>query len=409
MAKTGTKVAAGEGIDIRIAPRKPPRKSKFDREAERLEDDASEKISRMKSELGAGAGFTVCLWRYNDLVRDDERLLPDIPLEDWNGADGVFTLYGGGRYTAKVRNPKGEWVANGKSTFRLAGAPRSTNPAATGMADVALAEMKGRLEAMTAAKPASGDAGAMAVQIATAISTSMMTGMTMMAKMFGNQNGAPQKDPLELVAGVLDLTDRLRGNGGGDGGGGGGGMDVVALKLVDNMLTGLRELAQAQRGQPRPPAKVIASIGPGAPPADTPPAPASEKPAAAAPTVQHQEVGQGGPVNLSLLTPYIDQLVTLAQRDKDPDLYAAVLLDQLGDKLPPVVKFLEEERSDEERAQIQAAILNAFPQTATYAGWFEAFFESLWATIDGEDDAPPDSNQPPAASGAGPMPEGPTM
>lgn len=74
---------------------------------------------------------------------------------------------------------------------------------------------------------------------------------------------------------------------------------------------------------------------------------------------------------LAKVQPYFGQLVQLAKLDKDPELYADVILDQLPEEFVPE---LEEAAKD---PAFVSEVLNRVAEARMYRGWFEPFLVRL--------------------------------
>lgn len=395
------KSRTGDGdVTVKISTGKTPKPARDARE-EKERQGLFDKIDELRAQgQASNSKYLVRLYRVNPLTKNDDYLDP-IPVEECS-IDYVKQRYGGGEYKGRFVDAKTQKYIEGGGiwSFSIAGAARAdangTNGGGLTQADVALAEMKGTLAAMKDRPATAGDPAAMAISIATAMATVMTTAMAAMGKMVSAQPAAPQGDLIGTIAGVLDLLDRRGGNGGGEGNDSG-----LGLKMVDAMITGFREISAAQRAGGAPARRVVGHIDergatrtPPASPAATPP---TEPAPATAPeaTVKLQQPETGSVVDVTKLKPYITQLVDLAKKDRDPSLYAAVMLDGLDMKLPQVIAFLEEQRTPEDRQRLQVNLLGAFPETAPYAGWFDQFFTALWAELDDVDNNDNPSGAPP--------------
>lgn len=160
------------------------------------------------------------------------------------------------------------------------------------------------------------------------------------------------------------------------------------------MLQGLAMRSGAIRVlPPAAPVRVLPQPAPHPQPAAAPPAPVAAAPAADSTT-------EVQPVGLMALVPWLRQIAAdmayQASRDKDPELYAAVVTDNLpqGANARELLAFIERADWWEMLQQVQPAVVS-FP------GWFEKFraavIDELRAIAD-EQPAPPQPAAAPAAN-----------
>lgn len=321
-----------------------------------LEKDIAEKLGALRASLTDRSGLEVRVWRYNNAERDYEYLNP-IRLEDFAGIETVRQLFGGGKYYVRVAETDGgRFVAapgiGGRFEFIVGGPPRhpDAQPTGGGVMEVQLAELRASVQRLTeklAERPnaPATDPGAIAAQMAAAFAGVQSATLKAAGDMFG-RNSAPREasDPFSMIEAILALAERI-GNKGGEG------SDPLAMAVLQIGQRAFDNIEQARAEQRR----------------------LTDGGAAA--------TNGGGSMNVRALAPMIKQLVGLAKGDKDPELYADVLLDQLSD-YPAVLAELRNRTAPEQRAELQNAIAAAFPDVRTYAGWFDNLWAHVWARFD---------------------------
>jgi hypothetical protein len=292
--------------------------------------------------------------------------------------DRLAEEWGGGKFTIRARGGRGNFL--GSANVQIAGkaknksdgsAPAVAAPAASGGAD---------LGAVLTAMQKSSDA-----QIT--MLTNLVTGLL--------NRPAPAlptpPDPLAMIAALKDVLKPAKADSGADavamllkgidlgksleGGGGETGFADVMLKGFDMV----KSVASTTAAKPKPAPRRLAAPAPGT-------VPAIEAPAAS-PTPNKQESPnrpEGAPVlpvfkQLQWIGQQAKFLVIQASREKDPELYAELFLDNLPDFLPveEVHKQMSEVGAVQRLAQINPDVLK-FPE------WFEEFRAAVVRLIEEE-------------------------
>lgn len=292
--------------------------------------------------------------------------------------DRLFSEWGGGNYTIRVRGTNGQMI--GSKQLQLAGNPHhKAEPAVQHAAPAQGGSLVGELAPVLAAMQKSSES-----QIS--LLTSLVTGLI-------NKPAPvlpPAPDPLAMIAALKDVLAPAKGDTGGDavklllqglelgkelaGGGGESSMADVALKGFDT-LKELAAVTAPATPAPRKPAAPPAAA-PGTVPAQV--APPNKQPAA--------PPAQGAPVNpnmakLQWLKQQTVALCGIAARDKDPALYAEVFLDNLPETFD-VQEVLTQMQTP--GAIDRLALLN--PNVKKFAAWFEEFRQEVIALLTDVDD-----------------------
>jgi hypothetical protein len=335
-------------------------------------------LESLKRDLSPDAGFTVRVWRYSNAYKGDE-YLGSMALADFT-LDAVAERYGGGAYSWRAVHPSGQYVkadpaTHGTQRFNIAGPARYTDgsggpaPASTPGGEMRFVLDLLKDLALDRTKEKGGGIGDVAVQMATAMATIQATTMQTMLTAMKGTGGGTTADLMENVTAVLELADKLKGDGG-------GGSDPLLAGMLATAARALEHVADSQRASGRAPLAHHAALAlmAGAPPAAQPVAPQEDA-----------EQMTPAPAVLAPLAPYIVQLVKLAERDRDPELYADVLIDQLSDH-PLILGYLDGRRTPGDRAALQSQIAAAFPATQPHAAWFAELWTALWAALDAEPD-----------------------
>lgn len=164
----------------------------------------------------------------------------------------------------------------------------------------------------------------------------------------GAQGGL--KDFIGAMKEMLEVRDLL--------GGGGDDDRSTGERLLESALPKFMELAERYAGN-------AGAVAPG--PVIAPPVAAP-----ALPSGQPQPVAQQQPMNwTAFVSRAVPRWIALAQRGKDPELYAEVEVDNMPPMfMIPLRKFLSSEGAYE-------AMLNAFPVLKDHEDWFRDFFETV--------------------------------
>lgn len=310
---------------------------------------------------------------------------PDLLQQEW----------GGGNFTLRVKNSKGEYV--GSRQIQLAGEPhhkKEATPAAPVAANNPGGE--GQLAAVLNAINASNEAARKAGEGQIALLTTLVTSLI-------NREPPKSPDPLAMIGALKDVLKPDKGTDtaevmkmfreglalGKDLAGDSG--DTSMLDVANKGLDMIGSLASQQaahapaaqrRALPRPvaPAGTVPAIEAPAPvvaqpttPNNAPP-PAQEKPVT------------GLMQKLNWIRQQTAMLCRLAHAGKDPELYAEVFLDNL----PPYITE-QEIRGQMSAPDAIAKLSQLNGNVAKYAAWFEEFRAAVVELIEAEDAEPGES------------------
>lgn len=116
------------------------------------------------------------------------------------------------------------------------------------------------------------------------------------------------------------------------------------------------------------------------------PSPAAPAPPAAPTDPTMPPVATGPYAWLAQVGPYVAQLTLLAQADKDPALYADLVLDQLPE---PVYEAIAESAKD---PRFVEEVVNRVPEARMYSAWFRQFLTHLRDGLLEPEEPPPPTN-----------------
>lgn len=350
----------------------------------------SDDISAVLAELGSD-GATIALYRRADvigsrspryayLVRyDSTELVPGEFMET------VKTDWGGGRYQARIfvdgkSRPSKMKDFTIDSTFDSPHKTLAGHSAPDHQVAELVRELRRDMEDMRRDRDRP-DTNSMeeALKIATLLQTNSQSMFTMMAEVMkgGQQKGGGMSEAMGMVKEALSLAGEIRG----------GGEETEAYPfegVIKNfgapLLQKLGEIAKEERTRP-----------PGAPPLIAPPLAMNAPPAPPTAEPTHQVQNEGWTMTL---TPWIGQLVALAQADRDQSVYAAVIVDALTEEQFDVVA---QASHPDNAARYREEFYTAFVQAQQYRPWFEVLFDELGAlTLEEEPVVEPSIEVPPA-------------
>lgn len=301
--------------------------------------------------------------------------------------DMIRDTWGGGKYRIRGTDQARKWVTGASRTVELMDMPKAAG--ATPAPITPPQDFQGLAAILAAVKP-SGDANAQMMTLLTAIVNrppppappQMGIGeiLALIKEMRPESKG---KDSTELLMEGIRLGRDLAG------GGGETGLMDIAARGLDMIAPIVKAQALAPKAAPRIAAPAPALVLPaGAPETVAPGGPRSAAPAV--PTAQPKEVD---PMfeKLKWLRHQVRILIHQAARGGDPELYAAVLLDNLPD-------FITEEemleRMSAPDAITQLAMLE--PAVNTHAAWFEEFRQAVLGQFENDDDSPDGEGAPPS-------------
>lgn len=314
--------------------------------------------------------------------------------------DNIREEFGGGKYRIRVTDAGGKYVT--MTTLDIVDLPKSPTaqvaPAAPPGTDLA-----GIASILAAVKPAAGDGGISQILVA------MIASQGEMMKAIANRQ--PDKGPsiTEILA-IINASNKkddggsldtlLKGIELGKSLAGGGGEDDGMLGIARQGLELITPLVKEQATQHRPIAPVRPQPARIAPiPNATAPAPVAQIPNASAPApVAPLNAPEGANVRvlqqLDWMRKQLNVLVHHASRQKDPELYAEVLLDNLPPFLTPA-EIMEHVGSPDAVAKL--AQLDG--RVAQYAEWFEEFRAAIVEFLQPEDEIGEDEPEAPDAPG----------
>jgi hypothetical protein len=327
-----------------------------------LGDDEMDAIEKLRG-MGSGNGYTCAVYRVAQRPGDKAGYCQTYDLADLS-PDVIRETHGGGRYRLKLKDSVGRFVPDGSDMMdimEIAKPGAATVPVATPAAAAPLETLDGIAKIAALFKPGTSDGG-MAAMIPLILGM-----MSTQAEMFKSMMSRPSNEL--KIADIIALVKSNEKEGGGAfeallkglelgrGLGGDGGTDWMGLGK-----TALESLPQlfAQSRQ----AAIEHEPDPAARPKVALPAP---KPGDA--TAQPKGAEKMGVIEkLNWLKQQVNMLVHQAARNSNPQLYAALVMDNL----PPFIT--EDEilkRMQEPDCVAQLAALDG--RVANHAAWFEAF------------------------------------
>jgi hypothetical protein len=288
--------------------------------------------------------------------------------------DTIREQFGGGKYRIRVVDQGGKYIGN--ATVEIVGLPKPATPAVAPAAPAQ--DLSGIAEIIAAMKPAAPDAAA-----GDRVTTMLLAMMENQGKMFQammsrdkgpsiteilalvQNKGGGDKSPVDLLLEGLKLGRELGGDSGGS-----------ELDVANKGLDVLGQLiAQKQNEQAPPPQQLLPRALPATATA-TPAAPAGG-----------QDVGLLQKLNW--LRAQTTALVGQAKRQKNPELYAEVMLDNL----PPFITAEEIlQRLQAPGAVAELAQLNA--EVNQHAEWFEDFRQAVVELLTNPPEPEPDPETP---------------
>jgi hypothetical protein len=294
--------------------------------------------------------------------------------------DTLQEQWGGGNFTIRVRGTGGNYV--GSKTITLAG------------------KAKHKAESVVnaqAAPVASGDGGQLA-GVLSAIQKNNEAQMTMVMSLLTAvlskpaPVAPPAPDPLAMIAALKGIMKPENSEGGavklllqgielGKGLGEAGG----ETNMMDLVAKGFDTIKEAASLAPAPvPAPVRAPVQRLAAPVPNHPAPGmvpATEPAGEPPMTDQMK-------QIQWLRQQAGMLVKLAEKKKDPELYAEVFLDNLPPFVPAQLVY---DTMSKPGAVAQLAMLNA--AVGTHAEWFESFRAAVIDLLEGDEEDEPGAEE----------------
>lgn len=314
-------------------------------------------LDALLAELPAAAA-SITLSRRNDKNPTQWDYCTKIPVNEFD-LEAVKREFGGGIYRGQVKQGTGQMVRQFTFSIESRFVPQAFQQPAAGPGAQAIALQEEAMEnrklfrdllLALAARPAGGNDLDTAIKLATLLkgdSTSGGATVRDLLAMFqqGMQLGADRQPLSDSFGGVVSAASPL--------------LNAIAKNLEAQVEERRRVLGG---GAPVRESSVQGPLSPAGGPPRTESGPVS------------------GPYSwLGKVQPYFAQLVNLAKLDKDPELYADVVLDQLPDEF---VAELEEAAKDPAFVQ---EVLSRVSEARMYRGWFEAFLTRLRAQLLDED------------------------
>lgn len=356
------------------------------------EQDYDLALDNWIADLGGALDAAISVYKYDE-KSNQPAFVDTVGAQDMEGV-ALFKMlreeYGGGKFRIQLR-AGGRIVKT--QTLRIEPPPKST-ATNSGPLGNDLPALIRELKADT------GNDTAIMMQAMQQQNAQFQTMMVEMVKALGSNNNAPAPptmaevittvaalkdmsapppsvEPTELILKGIELANALKGdNEGGDA----------------NMYTLLQSAVKELGGTIANAAKVMPNMvaAPGTPqPATAQPAPAMQ--ITADDTARPREPIEGDPAPIEVETksrneipeqlqpfePYVNSLVQMAAAKKDPELYAEVIIDQLGDEYADAWIGKREGRE---------MLLGIFTQAQPFARWFEMVGEIITEILHGEDE-----------------------
>lgn len=304
------------------------------------EDDGATALDAVLSELGGIDNGRVGVYRIDRAggLEYVATLTPDEVQGEASLLEAIRRDYGGGSYRIHVRDAAG-LIANRRVSIAERKAP---DPSGAGHQMVAVmermqAQFAQALQAMTLAqRPAVSEADA---------EEKVLARMQTMANILGTRSsGIDTSVVMETLSQGIELGKQL-------GGAAAGGQDSTGAVMAESLKAFTAMMLAQQRAPVRRPVPVPARQVAAVPPQ---PVPQPEGPATTA---------ADGADELAAMRTLLQVVMTGARRESDPELYAELVADQLGDegvnellRLPDPVALLVqlEPEADEHRTWLQA-------------------------------------------------------
>lgn len=298
--------------------------------------------------------------------------------------DAIRDEFGGGKFKIRVLDAGKKYA--GQTTVDIVGLPKVAAPVAT---VAPAADLAGIAALLAATKP--GDASAGVAQIMAMMMKQQESTTTMIVAMMNrpvptgptltdllalmNANKTEKTDPVALLLQGLELGKSLAG--GGDDSGGMLGVAKQGLELITPLVQ--QGLEDRRAAATVPARRALVHTGP-ASTAEPIPNATGTAPIVETAGVQPVDVLK----QLQWIKAQLNILVHHASRDKDPELYAEVMLDNL-----PGFISVEDIEKHIGAADAVAQLTRIDPRVAQFAPWFEKFREAVktfLADEGGEDD-----------------------
>jgi hypothetical protein len=337
------------------------------------DDDSELDVIEKLRGMGSGSGYTCAVYRIRVNPGEKQGYCRTFNMADIS-PETIREIYGGGTYRLKVKDSNGKFVHGGSEVIEIIDEPKVGVVMPAGQ-PAPMETLDGIAKIAAMFKPGTSDGG-MAAMIPLILGM-----MDSQSKLFASMMNRPRdelkiadiialvkssgegSDPVKLLLQGLELGKGL------GGGGETGWMDIgkSALEAIGPMLAQQREAnglpAHDTTTRQRP---ALPAPKPGEAPA------------------QPRGEGDVGLIQkLNWLKQQVNILIHHAARNKNPELYAEVMLDNL----PPFITEDEIlQRMHEPDAVATLATLDG--RVANHAAWFEAFRLAVIASIedDGEDD-----------------------
>lgn len=331
------------------------------------DDDAENEVIAELRGMGAGEGFKYRVNKVSGKQGEPQGYCATYDAGELS-LDTIREQFGGGKYRIRVVDQAGQYKGN--ATVEIVGLPKVAAPAAPVAAPAQ--DLGGIAQIIASLKPVAPatDGGDRLMTMILAMMENqgkMIAAMSAASKgpsvaeilaiVNAKGGGGGDKSPTELLLEGLKLGRELAGDGGGS----------SELDVANKGLDVLASFAANHATQPAAPAAPVAR------PARLP------APAAAAVTALAQPGGQdvGIMQKINWLKAQTANLVRQAARDKDPELYAEVMLDNL----PPFISAQEiRERLGAADAVQQLAALNS--DVLRFSEWFEDFRTEVVRMLD---------------------------
>lgn len=314
-----------------------------EREEDAPEDEGAHELERVLTEMGARA-YRIQLWHRNPSGK--WIYVAQVSPEDFS-LEQVRQTYGGGRYQGRFWDESNEYI--GKEDFEID--KRAVAPVEPGARDdqqgtpafamaMAMRDMVEEIRSMKSEPAQATDPMALALQIATLVSNSsaaMMTAFASVQPKPAAQSGF--KDMLEVLNQGIDLGSKMEGDGFGT--------------AIAQLVKPLADLAERQK---KPAGTETPALAGGEPTSPT-----------------TEDVDKDRPVWYTVMKPWFGQLLGLAKKDANPEVWALSLLDLLSES---DVAFLRDALLDPSK-DFAGELYRHVPQAIPLRPWFDELIEAL--------------------------------
>ena len=320
-------------------------------------EDIGDDLAEMLGGI-VGEAESLDTWRRAESPPRKYEFLDNLPLDDFSLAV-IAGRFGGGDYQIRAKGSDGKYIKSTTRTFRIGGPPRDPARDALPLEDTPAApdqfavlaelmrDVAAELRARHAEPQAGGDPMAMALELSKAMREAASEAAAQVRDLMGGDAGGRSPDALDMVERVMDLQERF-------GGGGGGGTDPMINALGRELLTVFKNAREGESGQDAGAVAAPTTGQPGPKQSGSPPA-----------------ANPNQPAWVTMLAPWMPDLIGLAVRGREPGTYANVIQDQLSDRALDVLASVIAGPDFADMFYLH------FPDTLQHRQWFDELLAAL--------------------------------